>query len=134
MMNTIVTRLGALTAFSVAFGWSLAAQSPAPRKPATAAPKPAMAVAHKTTTPPATPEPDVVKQYCVGCHSEKGKAGGLSLAAFDASHADQQVDVAEKMIHKVRLGMMPPPGARRPAPDVLASLVSSLETKIDTAA
>jgi len=94
-----------------------------------------MAVAHKQDTPPAAAaQPDVVHQYCTGCHSDKGKAGGLSLVAFDAAHADQQADIAEKMIHKLRLGMMPPPGARRPAPEVITSLVTSLETKIDAAA
>src|SRR4029077_15684246 len=94
----------------------------------------AMAVAHKVATPAAEPQPDVVKQYCVGCHSEKGKAGGLSLASFDPAHADQHADVAEKMIRKLRLGMMPPPGVRRPPADNLNALITSLETRVDTAA
>src|SRR3954467_14821466 len=55
----------------------------------------------------------LVKQYCAGCHSERGKAGGLSLASFEAAAAPQHADVAEKMIRKLRAGMMPPPGARR---------------------
>jgi len=118
---------------------SLAAQTTtAPRSagPATPATKPAMAVAHKSTTPAqpaAEPQPELAKQYCVSCHSERGKAGGLSLANFEAAHADQSPDVAEKMIRKLRLGMMPPPGARRPEPAVLTQFVSSLENKIDTA-
>jgi len=135
MMKTTVSKLGALAMISAACGLSVAAQTPAPARPRTAAPKPPMAVAHKPDTPPAAAEqPDVVKQYCIGCHSDKGKAGGLSLMAFDAAHAEQKADIAEKMIHKLRLGMMPPPGARRPAPEVIASLVTSLETKIDAAA
>ena len=71
---------------------------------------------------PATPDPAgpaaqtaVVKQYCAGCHSERGKAGGLSLADFDAAAAADHAPAAEKMIRKLRAGMMPPPGARRPA-------------------
>ena len=122
MMKTTVATLGTLAIVSAGFGLSLAAQAPAPTRPRAAAPKPALAVAHKQDTPPAAAQPDVVHQYCVGCHSDKGKAGGLSLVAFDASHADQQAYIAEKMIHKLRLGMMPPPGARRPAPEVLTSL------------
>src|SRR3954465_2625247 len=110
----------------------------APHKAAPAAPatKPVIAVAHKTTTPAqpaAEPQPELVKQYCVTCHSERGKAGGLSLVNFDPAHADQSADVAEKMIRKLRLGMMPPPGARRPEPAVLTQFVSSLENKIDGA-
>jgi hypothetical protein len=135
MMKHRLASLSVLTATMV-FGLNLSAQTPAPRKAATPPAQPAMAVAHKPAPPQAAtaPQPDVVKQYCTGCHSEKGKAGGLSLVAFDAAHPDQQPEVAEKMIHKLRLGMMPPPGARRPAPEVLSALVTSLETKIDSAA
>ena len=96
-----------------------------------------MAVAHAPANlPPTTPEGQtaLVKQYCAGCHSEKGKAGGLTLASFDASRIDQAPDVAEKMIRKLRAGMMPPPGARRPEGDALKAFVTALETKIDTAA
>src|SRR4051812_21788835 len=124
---------GTLTAI-VALGLGLSAQTnPAPTK---AAPKPAMAVAHKATQPPAaaTTQPELTKQYCVGCHSDKGKAGGLSLVAFDAAHAEQNPEVAEKIIHKLRLGMMPPPGMRRPDAAVLTDFVTSLENKVDTAA
>jgi hypothetical protein len=130
MTNITVARVGALAILSLTSGLSLGAQT----KPAPPVTKPAMAVAHKASTPPAAPPPDVVKQYCTGCHSEKGKAGGLSLVAFDAAHPDQHGEVAEKIVHKLRLGMMPPPGARRPAPEVLTALVSALETKIDSAA
>jgi cytochrome c551/c552 len=121
---------------------SLAAQTnPAPPKAKAAAPvtstspapaKQTLAVAHKTAA--AEPQPELVKQYCTGCHSEKGKAGGLSLVSFDASHADQNAEVAERMIRKLRAGMMPPPGARRPEGDTLKVFATALENKIDTAA
>jgi hypothetical protein len=127
-------------------GLTLTAQTAPARKPAvtpasrgatkpatgqtTAAPKPVPS--HAATA--AEPRADLVKQYCVGCHSERGKAGGLSLAAFDATHAEQTPDVAEKMIRKLRLGMMPPPGARRPEAAVLSEFATSLENKVDVAA
>jgi mono/diheme cytochrome c family protein len=82
----------------------------------------------------ASAQTDLVKQYCAGCHSERGKAGGLSLAAFDVAQTVDRAPVAEKMIRKIRTGMMPPPGARRPAHDVLVGLAESLETRIDKAA
>jgi mono/diheme cytochrome c family protein len=77
---------------------------------------------------------ELVKQYCAGCHSERGKAGGLSLASFDAATIEEHADVAEKMIRKLRTGMMPPPNARRPEAAVVTSLVETLEHKIDAAA
>jgi len=76
----------------------------------------------------------LVGQYCATCHSEKGRAGQLSLAGFDAAKIDKNAEVAEKMIRKLRAGMMPPPGARRPDAATIAGFVDSLETKIDTAA
>ncbi|HEY7291965.1 MAG TPA: DUF1592 domain-containing protein [Vicinamibacterales bacterium] len=120
-----------------AFGAVVAAQSSAPASTTPAkTQKPAMAVAHKAVAAqPAQPaSPDLVKQYCVGCHSEKGKAGGLSLVNFDSTHPDQNAEVAEHMIRKLRAGMMPPPGARRPDADTIAAFATSLETSIDTAA
>jgi hypothetical protein len=76
----------------------------------------------------------MVKQYCAVCHSERGRAGGLSLVSFDITTAAQHADVAEKMVRKLRLGMMPPPGAKRPAPEALTALVESLEGRLDAAA
>ena len=76
----------------------------------------------------------VVKQYCVTCHNDRAKAGTLSLAAFDAAGATEHPDTAEKMIRKLRAGMMPPAGARRPDAATLAGLASALETRIDRAA
>jgi mono/diheme cytochrome c family protein len=76
----------------------------------------------------------LVKQYCAGCHSDRGKAGGLSLASFDSSAAVEHAPTVEKMIRKLRAGMMPPPGARRPEPAALRALAESLETRIDRAA
>jgi mono/diheme cytochrome c family protein len=127
---TKFTMAGALAAALIVPGLTLAAQTtPAPKKPA-------LAVAHKTAAPQtaAAPVPDLTKQYCVGCHSDKGKAGGLSLVSFDPTHAEQNAETSEKVIHKLRLGMMPPPGARRPDAAVLSGFATSLENKIDAAA
>ena len=79
-------------------------------------------------------ETAVVKQYCAVCHSERGKAGGLSLAEFDVNAAAEQAPTGEKMIRKLRAGMMPPPGARRPDEASLRALADALETRIDRAA
>ena len=76
----------------------------------------------------------MVKQYCVGCHSDRGKAGGLTLAAFDANRATDHVALTEKMIRKLRAQMMPPAGSRRPEADQILALATALETRIDRAA
>ena len=96
--------------------------------------------ATKAATPPSDARLPVdaqntlVGQYCAGCHSERGKAGGLVLAGFDAATIDQHPDIAEKMIRKLRTGMMPPPAARRPDAETIGKFVTSLETRMDAAA
>ncbi|HXG90719.1 MAG TPA: DUF1592 domain-containing protein [Vicinamibacterales bacterium] len=111
-----------------------AAAQPGAAKPAT----PRMAAAHGGIEPTlpmtAHAQTAVIKQYCATCHSERGKAGGLSLAGFDAAQTMGHVDVAEKMIRKLRAGMMPPAGAKRPEGEALANLASALESRIDRAA
>ena len=95
---------------------------------------PAFGAAQGPAPAAADPNTALVKQYCTGCHSERGKAGGLSLASFDAAKAVETAAVSEKMIRKLRAGMMPPAGARRPDESALTALADALETRIDAAA
>ena len=76
----------------------------------------------------------VVQQYCVVCHNDVMLRGNLTLSEFDVAAAPQLAETAEKMIVKLRAGMMPFPGAPRPSPDTLLALVETLETLIDEAA
>ena len=77
---------------------------------------------------------DVVQGVCVRCHNGERLRGNLSLEEFDVTAADEQAEIAEKMIRKLRASMMPPPGTRRPGGDTLLNLVEALETIIDDAA
>jgi mono/diheme cytochrome c family protein len=89
---------------------------------------------HKATV--AAEQTALVKQYCVTCHNDRGKdrAGSLTLAAFDAADIEHNGEVAERMIRKLRAGMMPPPGARRPEASVLQDMAASFEARLDKAA
>ena len=60
---------------------------------------------------------DAVDNYCSSCHNDVDKRGELSLEHFDVARAAQHPQIAEKMIRKLRAGMMPPPGAERPSDD-----------------
>jgi mono/diheme cytochrome c family protein len=139
-----------LLALVVAFALVAASEQGAPATPAAREPdaapasRPASPIAPVTSratplratqaAPAAAAHSDVVKQYCVTCHSDRGRAGGLSLASFDAARAAEQPDVTEKMIRKLRAGMMPPAGAKRPDAATLSALTTALETRIDRAA
>ena len=76
----------------------------------------------------------VVGQYCVVCHNDQLLTGNLTLQGFDVADPVADAEVAEKMIRKLRLGMMPPPGMPRPGGDTLGALVETLEGVIDQAA
>ena len=73
----------------------------------------------------------VVRRYCVVCHNARLMNGNLTLAEFAVDAAHERAETAEKMIRKLRAGMMPPPGQRRPPPDTLLALVETLETVVD---
>jgi hypothetical protein len=75
-----------------------------------------------------------VDQYCSSCHSDEQHKGGLSLESFDLSHPEKNPETAEKIIRKLRAGMMPPPGRSRPSDDQLNSLATIVESRVDTVA
>ena len=76
----------------------------------------------------------VVAQYCVACHNDRMATGNLSLESFDVGLAHVEAETAEKMIVKLRAGMMPPPGTPRPSESTLVTLVETLEATVDEAA
>jgi hypothetical protein len=100
-----------------------------------------MAVSHSSTRPvagaaalPLEAQNRLVNDYCAGCHDAEAKTGGLSLETFDAARVERNAETVEKMIRKLRAGMMPPPGAKRPDGATINAFVTSLETRIDEAA
>jgi hypothetical protein len=82
----------------------------------------------------AAAQAELVKQFCTGCHNDRSKAGELTLAGWDVTRAAADRELSEKMIHKLRAGMMPPSGARRPAPDQITKFVAALESRMDALA
>ena len=76
----------------------------------------------------------VVRDYCSTCHNDDLEVGGFSWATVDVEHPDQSAEQAEKIIRKLRAGMMPPAGVPRPDAAVLKALAAGLETRIDQAA
>jgi hypothetical protein len=81
-----------------------------------------------------TSERALVDKYCVTCHSDKLKTGGLSLQSADLTNIPAGAETWEKVIHKVKLGAMPPQGMPRPDQASLDSFTAWLETSIDRAA
>jgi mono/diheme cytochrome c family protein len=76
----------------------------------------------------------LVTKYCIGCHNDKARTGGLSLQSADLADVSRSADLWEKAIRKLRVGAMPPLGAPRPEQGALGRLASYLETSRDRAA
>jgi Protein of unknown function (DUF1592)/Protein of unknown function (DUF1588)/Protein of unknown function (DUF1585)/Protein of unknown function (DUF1587)/Protein of unknown function (DUF1595)/Planctomycete cytochrome C len=84
---------------------------------------------------PATPARELVSKYCVSCHNEKLKTGGLALDRADAEHVANSAETWEKVIVKLRSRAMPPAGIRqRPDNAEYDRVASWLEAEIDRAA
>lgn len=75
----------------------------------------------------------LLNQYCVGCHNEKLKTGGLMLDKLDITHAGDNPETWEKVVRKLRAGMMPPSGAPRPSRAAMDAFIAKLETDLDQA-
>jgi mono/diheme cytochrome c family protein len=75
---------------------------------------------------------ELVSQYCVGCHNERLLTGGLSLAAVAPAIDHSNAATWEKVVRKVRIGAMPPPGLPRPEAAAFEEFVVSLEADLDT--
>jgi hypothetical protein len=73
-------------------------------------------------------------RYCVTCHNQKLKTAGLLLDKMDLAHVGEQAESWEKVVRKLRAGMMPPQGLPRPAPAAYEALTVALENELDRAA
>src|SRR3974377_791430 len=82
----------------------------------------------------APPAQELTKNYCVSCHSQKLKTGGLVLDSLDADHPASSAEVWEKVIVKLRSRAIPPVGVKRPDNTTYDAVAGWLESEIDRAA
>ncbi|MEO8258963.1 MAG: DUF1592 domain-containing protein [Acidobacteriota bacterium] len=139
-MNTRLIVAAGVTVMSVAL---VSGQS----GPAARQTRPASAAAARVQTPagplaPAVkgPAPDVavqralIDQYCVTCHNARVKTADLLLDQLDLTQLGSHADVGEKVVRKLRAGMMPPSGLRRPDPATMETLIRWMEGELDRGA
>src|ERR1700737_5334507 len=73
----------------------------------------------------------IFDQYCIGCHNERLKTAGLMLDKLDPAHVSDNAEVWEKVVRKLRAGMMPPSGLPRPNRAAYEALITTLENELD---
>ena len=61
-----------------------------------------------------SPHQATINQYCVSCHNQRLKTGDLVLEGLDPANVAADAETWEKVVRKLRLGVMPPQGVRRP--------------------
>src|SRR5262245_30014318 len=84
---------------------------------------------------PAVPDQlATINQYCVGCHNDRAKTGGVSFEGLKPENIGERGEVFEKAVRKLRGRVMPPPGSRQPDAKAIDSLVAWLEDSLDKAA
>jgi mono/diheme cytochrome c family protein len=80
------------------------------------------------------PSRALIDSYCVGCHNQRAKTGGLALDTVDLANVGEHAEIWEEAVRKLRGGLMPPPGSRRPPQADVDTFVASLEAALDRAA
>jgi hypothetical protein len=85
------------------------------------------------------PAPDLdprafVSTYCTGCHNDRLKTGGLTLADPALADIPAHPELWETVLHKVGTGQMPPPNMRRPDPESLRRILRNITATLDAAA
>jgi Protein of unknown function (DUF1592)/Protein of unknown function (DUF1588)/Protein of unknown function (DUF1587)/Protein of unknown function (DUF1585)/Protein of unknown function (DUF1595)/Planctomycete cytochrome C len=96
-------------------------------------------IAGKAQTPavPSVPSTDsaraFVNQYCATCHNANTKAGQLDLRSLDPADVGTHAEIWEKVVRKLRTGMMPPASARKPQRSAIDEFASVLELRLDAA-
>ena len=114
----------AVTSFIVAVAYSAAlAQRPVPPRDAA-----------QSAIGAAQSHQAVLGKYCITCHNQRTKTGGLALDTLPLTDVRDHAEEWEKVVRKVRTGAMPPVGRARPDKTSAEGLVTWLEAELDRAA
>src|SRR5262245_20587668 len=123
---------GMTLAFAIGLGAQTRSTAPAaPRTQANTTASPATPAKPAPTAASAATQRALLDQYCVTCHNDRIKRANLTLEKLDLTTAGDHADLWEKVIRKLRAGVMPPPGVRRPPLAEYEALRDWLEAEVD---
>jgi len=91
-------------------------------------------VAAQQPAPSSDAHRQFIARYCVTCHNQRSMTGGLALDAVDLTRIAEHRDVWEKVVRKMRAGLMPPAGRPRPDEVTYEGFRRWVETELDNAA
>ena len=87
----------------------------------------------EATPPPASSHRQFLDRYCTTCHNERTKSGALNLVQANLSKPDARPELWEKVVRKLRTGVMPPPNMPQPSRADRLAMLTWLESSIDAA-
>src|SRR5579872_3418209 len=73
----------------------------------------------------------LIGKYCAACHNSIDFAGGVDLEFNGADSIAARPQIGEKLLKRLRDGMMPPVGKDRPDYDTVQKLAQSVEESIN---
>src|SRR5438270_276305 len=113
--------MSAMFSVVVAFLWSLAGYQ-------------ALAKVQPAPAPQVSAQQALVNQYCVTCHNERLKTGGVMFDKMDINYVGADAETWEKAVVQLRARAMPPVGRPRPDKDTYDGFRIWLENALDSAA
>ena len=116
MKKTLPVIAGAVV---LSAGWAVFAQSSSATTPAVT----------PVTSPAA--EHALLQKYCLVCHSGSAAKGGMHLDKLDTNNVEKDAANWEKVVRKLRAGMMPPSGMPRPDAAAYEGMTEWAENELD---
>ena len=121
--------VGCMVIVSAVLGYGQAAGPQ--RQPSGTVAAPATAQRASASAAATTAQAALLNQYCLGCHNDRTKRGNLSLENLDLTALGDNPQLWEKVVRKLRAGVMPPPGTRRPDLAAYNGFTEWMEAEID---
>ena len=122
-----------LVAFTILFGAVVTPVLTGAAGPARQAVPAAQLPPARAVTPAAAPDAAFLQQYCLTCHNARTRSGSLVLEGLDATNVSGHAEVWEKVVRKLRTGMMPPDGSPKPPDTARTTFTAALEGALDRA-
>lgn len=94
----------------------------------------AFAIALASTPALAVDSKAVLDQYCVSCHNFEDFSGGFEIEGQGPEQIAETPDIAEKIIKRLRSGLMPPAGQDRPDQKILDAVAEQVAMAVDSSA
>jgi mono/diheme cytochrome c family protein len=104
------------------------------QSPVAAAPEQQRAMSGANASPAGRSHQEMLTTYCSTCHSERVKSGGLALDGLNLQTPEENAEIWEKALRKLRGRLMPPPGNPQPSQKEIDSFTAWMENTLDTRA